>query len=169
MASQLPTSETVARYEVNNSIYASGYTSAGLGAPPGDNVAVVTCMDARLDTYRSLGLDLGKAHVIRNAGGVITNDVIRSLALSQLELGTTEVLVIHHTKCGLAGLDEGAVLDRIAAKAGQRPSWRIHAFADVVEDTRQSVEVLRSNPFLLHTDRIVGYVHNVDTGKIEAI
>ncbi len=169
MTEQASSSDAVDRYELNNSVYASGFAGAGLAAPPGDKVAVVTCMDARLDPYRALGLELGGAHVIRNAGGVITNDVIRSLALSQLELGTREILVIHHTKCGLAGLDEDAVLDTIAGNAGQRPPWKIHAFADVREDTVQSVAQLRSSPFLLHTDRIFGFVHDVDTGRLERV
>lgn len=169
MATHDRTSAVVADYELNNTVYASGYTASGLEAAPQDRVAVVTCMDARIDTYRALGLDLGRAHVIRNAGGVVTNDVIRSLALSQLELGTREVIVIHHTKCGLAGLDEEAVLTALAAKAGRRPPWKIHAFADVFEDTRTSVEKLRSSPYLQHTDRIFGYVHDVDSGRIEPV
>ncbi len=169
MSNQHQPSAVVADYELNNSVYASGYTTPGLEAAPQDRVAVVTCMDARVDTYRALGLEPGRAHVIRNAGGVITNDVIRSLALSQLELGTTQIVVIHHTKCGLAGLDEEAVLDALAAKAGQRPPWKIHAFADVYEDTRASVEALRSSPYLQHTDRIFGYVHDVDSGRIEPV
>lgn len=169
MSGESKLSPAVANFDLNNSIYASGYTGGGLPAAPGHQVAVVTCMDARVDPYRALGLDLGQAHVIRNAGGVITNDVVRSLCLSQLELGTKEIVVIHHTKCGLAGLDEAAVMARIKANAGQQPPWSIHAFADVAEDTRQAVATLKASPYLIHTDNVYGFVHNVDTGRIEPV
>jgi carbonic anhydrase len=130
-------------------------------------VAVLACMDLRLDPLAILGLD--RAYVIRNAGGVVTDDAIRSLMLSQRLRGTTEVLLLHHTDCGLAGLDEAEVLDGIEAETGRRPPFALEAFADVDESVRRSVDRLRASPFLSQTDQIRGFVYDVDAQELREV
>jgi carbonic anhydrase len=130
-------------------------------------VAVLACMDLRLDPLAILGLD--RAYVIRNAGGVVTDDAIRSLMLSQRLLGTTEVLLLHHTDCGLAGLDEAEVLDGIEAETGHRPPFALEAFADVDESVRRSVDRLRASPFLSRTDQIRGFVYDVGSQELREV
>jgi carbonic anhydrase len=130
-------------------------------------VAVLACMDLRLDPLAILGLD--RAYVIRNAGGVVTDDAIRSLMLSQRLLGTTEVLLLQHTDCGLAGLDEAEVLDGIEAETGSRPPFALEAFADVDESVRRSVDRLRASPFLSNTDQIRGFVYEVDSQQLREV
>ena len=146
----------------------AGQGPAGLPSRPARAVAVVACMDARMDVYRLLGLAIGDAHVVRNAGGVVTEDTIRSLAISQHVLGTREVLVVHHTKCGLQGADEADFADRVEQATGQRPSWSMRAFADVEDDVRESVRLIRENPFLV-ADEVRGTVYDVDTGALREI
>src|SRR6201993_253878 len=124
-------------YLANNAEYASGF-SGPLPMPPGKHVAVVACMDARLDVYRILGLNEGEAHVIRNAGGVVTDDVIRSLAISQRLLGTREIILIHHTDCGMLTFSDDQVKEQIREDTGIRPSFALEAFPDADEDVRQS-------------------------------
>ena len=137
-------------------------------ARPSRAVAVVACMDARMDVYRILGLQPGEAHVIRNAGGVVTQDTLRSLTISQHVLGTREVLLVHHTRCGMQGADEGAVLDQIEQATGARPDWAVQGFADVDEDVRKSIQVLRSTPYLL-SHGVRGTVYDVDTGLLREV
>ena len=139
-----------------------------LPAPPARRVAVVACMDARMDVYRILGLQPGEAHVIRNAGGVVTQDTLRSLAISQHVLGTREVLLVHHTRCGMEGADEAAVLDRVEQATGVRPDWSVEGFADVEEDVRAAVRELRACPYLVSTD-VRGTVYDVDTGLLREV
>jgi carbonic anhydrase len=139
-----------------------------LPARPARGVAVVACMDARMDVYRILGLAVGDAHVIRNAGGVVTEDTIRSLAISQHLLGTREVIVVHHTRCGLQGADETAFAEQVQQATGQRPTWSMRAFADVEDDVRESVRLIRESPYLI-ADEVRGTVYDVDTGRLREV
>ena len=137
-------------------------------ARPARGVAVVACMDARMDVYRLLGLQPGEAHVIRNAGGVVTEDVLRSLAISQHVLGTREVLLVHHTRCGLEGADEGAFAAAVEQATGQRPEWAMRAFASVDDDVRESLRLVRECPYLLSSD-VRGTVYDVATGRLHEV
>ena len=137
-------------------------------ARPARAVAVVACKDARMDDYRLLGLDLGEAHVIRNAGGVVTDDVLRSLAISQHVLGTREVVLVHHTRCGLEGADEAAFADRVEQETGSRPPWPMRAFADVDDDLRASVRLVRESPYLIAPE-VRGTVYDVETGHLREV
>ncbi|TFV62874.1 carbonic anhydrase [Geodermatophilus sp. DF01-2] len=141
---------------------------AELPARPARAVAVVACMDARMDVYRILGLAPGDAHVIRNAGGVVTDDTLRSLTISQHLLGTREVVLVHHTRCGMQGTDEAAFLAQVEQATGARPDWAVQGFADVEEDVRESVRQLRACPYLL-SDDVRGTVYDVDTGRLREI
>jgi carbonic anhydrase len=132
-------------------------------------VAVVTCMDARLDLFALFGLRPGEAHVIRNAGGVITDDVIRSLAISQRRLGTREVLVMHHTGCGLTLFTDDDFRSELERETGLRPPWAVETFVDVKEDVRQSVERVRRSPYLTHTEVVRGFVVDVETQTVDEI
>jgi carbonic anhydrase len=154
----------------NNETYAASFDRGGLEAPPGRHVAVVACMDARVDPYRILGLNEGDAHVIRNAGGVVTDEVIRSLAISQHKLGTREVILIHHTKCGLEGLDRDAFAEYLDEVTGEAPrDWTIGAFDTVDESVRRSVALVRESPFILHKDSVRGFVYDVDSGRLREV
>lgn len=132
-------------------------------------LAIVACMDSRLDLFGALGLEIGDAHVIRNAGGIPTDDVLRSLALSQRSLGTREVVIIHHTQCGMDGFDDEAFRAELAAESGQTPSWRVAGFTDVYEDMRTSVRTVRECPWLPHRDEVRGFVFDVSTGRLTQV
>jgi carbonic anhydrase len=134
-----------------------------LSAAPSRQMAIVTCMDCRIDLAAALGLQVGEAHVIRNAGGVVTDDVIRSLAISQRKLGTREVMLIHHTKCGMQTITDDGFRAELLAETGMTPPFAIESFADVEEDVRQSVRRVRSSPFVPHRDQVRGYVYDIDT------
>ncbi|MFE0135123.1 beta-class carbonic anhydrase [Streptomyces sp. NPDC059037] len=151
-----------------NHQYAEGFTDPGMDARPVLHVAVVACMDARLDLHDALGLELGDCHTIRNAGGVVTDDVIRSLTISQRALGTRSVVLVHHTGCGLESLTED-FRHEIELEVGQRPAWAVEAFRDVDQDVRQSMQRVRTSPFLLHTDDVRGFVFDVTTGLLREI
>ncbi|MFJ6630284.1 beta-class carbonic anhydrase [Streptomyces sp. NPDC091376] len=151
-----------------NQRYASKFTDPGMDARPVLQVAVVACMDARLDLHAALGLELGDCHTIRNAGGVVTDDVIRSLTISQRALGTRSVILIHHTGCGLESLTED-FRHEIEDEVGQRPAWAVEAFRDVDQDVRQSMQRVRTSPFLLHTEDVRGFVFDVTTGLLREI
>nr|WP_167532677.1 carbonic anhydrase [Streptomyces alboniger] len=151
-----------------NERYAAGFTDPGMDARPVGRVAIVACMDARLDLHGALGLNLGDCHTIRNAGGVVTDDVIRSLTISQRALGTRSVVLIHHTGCGLESLTEEFRQD-LENEVGQRPTWAVESFRDVEQDVRQSIQRVRTSPFLLHTDDIRGFVFDVKTGLLREI
>ncbi len=151
----------------NNEKYAADFDQGDLAMPPGKEVAVVACMDARLDVYQILGLGLGEAHVIRNAGGVISEDTIRSLVISQRLLGTKEIILIHHADCGMLTFQDHEVKAQIHAEVGHRPAFSLEPFHDEVDDVRQSIARLRANPFIAHKERIRGFVFDVKTGRLE--
>jgi len=159
---------TTDAYLENNARYAEGF-SGPLPMPPSKHVAVIACMDARLDVYRMLGLAEGEAHVIRNAGGVVTDDQIRSLAISQRLLGTREVILIHHTDCGMLTFTDAAFRDQVEADTGVRPSWSAEAFDDVEADVRRSMRRVLASPFLPHTDQVRGFVFDVATGRLSEV
>ncbi|MGI8945439.1 MAG: beta-class carbonic anhydrase [Thermoleophilaceae bacterium] len=152
-----------------NRAHAAGFGGGGLDARPATGVAVVTCMDARVDVYALLGLEPGDAHVIRNAGGVVTDEVIRSLTISQHKLGTTEVAVIGHTGCGLEGLDQDEFADELERETRAPRDWSIAAFADVGESVRESIARLRESPFLSRSEGIRGFVYDIETGALREV
>lgn len=151
-----------------NQRYAAGFRDPGMEARPALGVAVVACMDARIDLPAALGLELGDCHTIRNAGGVVTDDTIRSLTISQRALGTRSVVLIHHTGCGMQSITEDfrAELER---EVGQRPTWAVEAFTDADQDVRQSMARVRTSPFLAHTDDVRGFVFDVHSGRLREI
>ncbi|MBY8863484.1 carbonic anhydrase [Nocardia sp. CA2R105] len=152
----------------NNTRYAAQF-SGPLPLPPSKHVAVVACMDARLDVYRILGLGEGEAHVIRNAGGVVTDDEIRSLAISQRLLGTTEIILIHHTDCGMLTFTDDEFKRGIQEETGIKPGWAAEAFGDLNEDVRQSLRRIQTSPFITKTSSLRGFVFDVGTGKLEEV
>lgn len=152
-----------------NRRYAEQFTKGDKPMPPAKRVAVVACMDARIETGRLLGLEEGDAHVIRNAGGVVTDDVIRSLAISQRLLGTTEIVLIHHTDCGMVTFKDDALKAQIEADTGLRPPFALEAFADPADDIRQSIRRIRSSPFVPHRDQVRGFVYDVANGQLNEV
>jgi carbonic anhydrase len=152
----------------NNAEYAAAF-SGPLPLPPAKHVAVVACMDARLDVYRILGLNEGEAHVIRNAGGVVTDDEIRSLAISQRLLGTQEIILIHHTDCGMLTFTDDDFKKSIQDDTGIKPAWAAEAFPDLDEDVRQSIARIKASPFAPNKDSIRGFVFDVATGKLNEV
>jgi carbonic anhydrase len=152
----------------NNSRYAEAFGGL-LPMPPGRQVAVVACMDARLNVYGMLGLSEGEAHVIRNAGGVVTEDTIRSLAISQRLLGTQEIILIHHTDCGMLTFSDDEFKRSIQQETGIKPGWAAEAFDDLEADIRQSIARITGNPFLPKTDQVRGFVFDVATGKLNEV
>jgi len=152
----------------NNARYADGFTGP-LPMPPAKGVAVVACMEARLNVYALLGLEEGQAHVIRNAGGVITDDEIRSLAISQRLLGTREIILIHHTDCGMLTFTDDDFKAAIQAETGIKPAWSAEAFDDLDADVRQSVARIKASPFVPHKDSVRGFVFDVATGKLNEV
>jgi carbonic anhydrase len=149
----------------NNQRYANGF-SGPLPMPPAKHVAVLACMDARLNVYGALGLAEGDAHVIRNAGGVVTEDEIRSLAISQRLLGTQEILLIHHTDCGMLTFTDDEFKASIQAETGIKPAWAAESFSDIEADVRQSMARIKASPFIPHTDAVRGFIFDVATGKL---
>lgn len=152
-----------------NARHAAAAADSDLGAPPARRVAVVTCMDARIDVAAVLGLAEGDAHVVRNAGGIVTDDVVRSLVLSQRALGTTHILVMQHTRCGVHGLDDDELAAAIEEETGVRPPFAFGGFSEIEERVRRSVTQLRTSPFLPHTDQIRGSVYDVTTRLVREI
>ncbi len=136
-------------------------TPGGAEARPALGLAIVTCMDARLDLFGALGLSPGQVHILRNAGGVVTDDVIRSLVISQRRLGTREVMVIQHTRCGMQAITDEELADELRLETGEEPNFTARAFTDLEASVRESVQMLRSSPFLLHRDAIRGFVYDV--------
>lgn len=153
----------------NATHYAARFDNQGLAMPPALGVAVVACMDARLDVQAVLGLAPGDAHVIRNAGGVITDDVIRSLAISQRLLGTREIILIHHTDCGMLTFSDEAFLSQLESDTGRRPEWRPHAFDDVEQDVRRCRDRIAESPFVPHRGQIRGFVYSVEDGSLTEV
>lgn len=157
------------RLLANNRAYQERFADAGLPVQPRLRLAVVACMDSRMDIFAMLGLGKGEAHVIRNAGGVVTDEVVRSLCLSQRLLGTREVILVHHTDCGLEKVDEPSFLAALETETGLRPAWELHSFSDPYEAVARSLRRLREDPFVPHRDRIRGFVYRVDTGALEEV
>ena len=155
-------------YLKNNQTYAANF-SGPLPLPPSRNIAVVACMDARLDVYGILGLGQGESHVIRNAGGVVTDDEIRSLAISQRLLGTKEIILIHHTDCGMLTFTDDEFKAGIPAETGIKPEWAAESFSDLDEDVRQSIKRIKNSPFIPHTDAVRGFVFDVATGALNEV
>jgi carbonic anhydrase len=153
----------------NNDAYAAGFGFGDLPAAPARQVAVLTCMDARIDPHRLLGLEVGDAHVIRNAGGVANDDAIRSLTVSQRLMGTREVIVILHTGCGMRTFSEAELVEQLAFETGVRPAWETTVFHEIEDDVRRAVARLASSPFLPHVDRIRGFVYEVETGRVREV
>jgi len=153
----------------NNAAYASSFTKGDLAMPPGKKTVVVACMDARLDPARVLGLEEGDAHVIRNAGGVVTDDAIRSLVISQRLLGTEEIVLIHHTDCGMLTFSDDALKDAIQADTGIRPPFALEAFSDLDANVRQSIARIKASPFVPRTDQVRGFVYDVKTGQLREV
>lgn len=156
------------QYLANNATYASTFHGP-LPMPPSKHVAVVACMDARLDVYRALGINEGEAHVIRNAGGVVGDDVIRSLAISQRLLGTREIVLIHHTDCGMLTFTDDDFKRSIEQDTGIRPSWAAEAFPDAAADVAQSLRRIQASPFITLTESLRGFVFDVATGKLNEV
>lgn len=153
----------------NNQAYAASFGKGDLQLPPAKPVVVVACMDARLIPTRVLGLNEGDAHVIRNAGGAVTDDVIRSLTISQRLLGTREVILIHHTDCGMLTFADDDLKRQVQADTGIRPPFAFEAFPDLEEDVRQSVARIKASPFVPHTDQVRGFVYEVESGRLREV
>ncbi len=152
-----------------NQSYAAEFHDGDLQVQPLRHLAVVTCMDSRIDTFAVLGLGNGEAHIIRNAGGVITDDVIRSLCLSQRFLGTREIILIHHTDCGLQKVDEAEFRSELEAEVGMKPWWSVESFKDPYADVRQSMQRVALTPFLPHKDNVRGFVYDVEDGLLREV
>ena len=153
----------------NNEAYAESFQKGDLPLPPAKGVAVVACMDARLDVHKILGLGEGDAHVIRNAGGVITDDEIRSLAISQRLLGTREIVLIHHTDCGMLTFTDDELKQQIHEEVGMKPHFPMESFSDLEEDVRQSMARIQASPFIPHKDAVRGFVYEVETGRLREV
>lgn len=153
----------------HNRTYAADFHDAELEVQPTRRLAVVACMDSRIDTFAVLGLGNGEAHIIRNAGGVITDDVIRSLCLSQRFLGTREIVLVHHTDCGLQKVDEAEFREELAAELGIKPWWSLETFGDPYADVQQSIQRLRMTPFIPYKDHISGFVYDVTDGVLHEV
>ena len=156
-------------YLENNAKYADGFSKAGLPIPPAGEIAIVACMDARLNVGALLGISEGDAHVLRNAGGVVTDDVIRSLMISQRLLGTREIMLIHHTDCGMATFTDEDLKDEIQRETGTRPPFAMKAFSDLEADLRKSIEQVKASPFIPHSDRVRGFVYEVESGRLREV
>jgi carbonic anhydrase len=151
----------------NNARFAEVYTDQALELYPRRRLVIVACMDSRMDVFQMLGLAHGDAHIIRNAGGVVTDDVIRSIVLSQRLLRTREIILIHHTDCGLQKIVDDSLKDELEAETGVRPEWAIESFKDPFQDVRQSIRRLRLNPFVADKELIRGFVYRVEDGQLE--
>ena len=153
----------------NNEAFAAGFDDGDVPAPPAKKVAVVACMDARVNPYPILGLELGDAHVIRNAGGVVTDDEIRSLAISQRLLGTEEIILMHHTDCGMQTFTDEDFRRSLQEEVGIKPNWAPEAFSDLEEDVRQSIARIKASPFIPHKDGVRGFIYEVETGRLREV
>jgi carbonic anhydrase len=160
---------TIDELLANNETFAAALPTRHLDVRPNRRLAIVTCMDSRLDVFAALGLGHGEAHVLRNAGGVITDDVIRSLAVSQRKLGTCEIMLIHHDDCGMQKLTDDGFRAELQDATGVSPAFAIESFTDVEEDVRQSILRVRRSPFVPHRDEVRGFVYDVDTHSLREI
>jgi carbonic anhydrase len=153
----------------NNAAHVSAPEQRTLPRAPARKLAVLACMDARLDPAKVLGLSEGDAHVIRNAGGVVSDDVLRSLAISQNLLGTEEIILIHHTDCGMLTFTDDEFADKLEDETGARPEWPVHTFQDLDENVKASIDKIRNSPFVPKTDNVKGFVYEVETGRLRAV
>jgi carbonic anhydrase len=153
----------------SNEEYAEAFDKGSLPLPPAKKLAVLACMDARLDVHKILGLREGDAHVIRNAGGVVTDDAIRSLTISQRLLGTQEIVLIHHTDCGMLTFSDDDIKRQIQQETGIRPHFALEAFEDLEEDVGQSIARIKASPFVLNKDSVRGFVYEVETGRLREV
>jgi carbonic anhydrase len=153
----------------NNEAYAETFDKADLPLPPAKKVAVIACMDARLLPSKILGLEEGDAHVIRNAGGVVTDDEIRSLAISQHLLGTEEVVLVHHTDCGMLTFTDEQFAQRLEEETGVRPSWSAESFDDLEQNVRDSITRIQASPFIPRKDKVRGFVYEVESGRLREV
>jgi len=153
----------------NNEAYAGSFDKGDLPLPPGKKIAVIACMDARLNVYGALGLTEGDAHVIRNAGGVVTDDEIRSLAISQRLLGTEEIILIHHTDCGMLTFTDDQFKHSIQQETGIKPEWAAESFSDPEADVRQSIARIKASPFIPRKDSVRGFIYDVETGRLREV
>ncbi len=153
----------------NNQSYAARFDRGDVPLPPARGVAVVACMDARLHVNQILGLEVGDAHIIRNAGGAVTDDAIRSLLISQRLLGTREIILIHHTDCGMLTFRDDGVKAQVQADTGIRPAFALEAFADLDEDVRQSIARIQASPLIPHRDSVRGFIYDVRTGQLREV
>jgi len=156
-------------YLDNNSAYAAEFSAGDLSIPPTDEIAIVACMDARLDVLAILGLDKGNAHIIRNAGGVVTDDVIRSLMISQRLLGTREIMLVHHTDCGMLTFTDAELEEAIEEETGTRPAFSIQSFSNLEESVRKSIAQIQASPFIPHKQVVRGFVYEVETGNLREV
>ena len=156
-------------YLDNNAVYAVEFSAGNLRISPTDEIAVVACMDARLDMGALLGFEQGAAHIIRNAGGVVTNNVIRSLAISQCLLGTREIMLIHHTDCGMLKFTDAELEESIEKETGTRPNFSMKSFSGVEDDLRRSIAQIQASPVIPHKEVIRGFVYEVETGHLREI
>jgi carbonic anhydrase len=152
-----------------NAAFMSPLDKGNPPSPPTRRLAVLACMDARLDPAKILDLEEGDAHVIRNAGGVVSDDALRSLAISQNLLGTEEIVLIHHTDCGMLTFTDEEFADKLERDTGERPEWRAHAFPDLEQSVRDSIERIQRSPFVPHTDKVRGFVYEVETGRLREV
>ena len=152
-----------------NQAYSASFDKGELPTPPARRTAVIACMDARLNVFGMLGLSEGDAHVIRNAGGVISDDAIRSLAISQRLLGTEEIVLIHHTDCGMLTFSDADFKQTIEQETGIRPSWAAESFSDLEGDVRQSIARIKASPFVPHKESVRGFVYEVESGRLREV
>jgi carbonic anhydrase len=169
VASDEPFTPNADELVANNRHFATGFADHGLALSPRRHLAVVACMDSRMDIFQMLGLAHGDAHIIRNAGGVVTDDVVRSLVVSQRLLGTREVILVHHTNCGLQTVTEDEFKHEIEEECGIRPWWALESFRDPVQSVRQNMKRLRLSPFIVHKVNIRGFVYDVDDGTLREV
>ena len=169
MASDEPFTPNADELVANNRHFATGFADHGLALSPRRHLAVVACMDSRMDIFQMLGLAHGDAHIIRNAGGVVTDDVVRSLVVSQRLLGTREVILVHHTNCGLQTVTEDEFKHEIEEECGIRPWWALESFRDPVQSVRQNMNRLRLSPFIVYKVNIRGFVYDVDDGTLREV
>jgi carbonic anhydrase len=152
-----------------NAAYVSDFDEPNLPLSPARKLAVLACMDARLDPAKVLGLSEGDAHVIRNAGGVVSDDALRSLAISQNLLGTEEIILIHHTDCGMLTFTDDEFAEKLEAETGEKPDWPVHTFDDLDQNVRDSIDKIRNSPFVPRTDNVRGFVYEVETGRLREV
>ena len=153
----------------NNAACVSPFDQGDLPRPPARKLAVLACMDARIDPAKILGLQEGDAHVIRNAGGVVSDDALRSLAISQNLLGTEEIILIHHTDCGMLTFTDEEFAQKLEDETGERPEWRAHAFEDLDDNVKHSIDKIKTSPFVPKTDNVKGYVYEIETGRLREV